>query len=57
MTHVKHAIVSDNAGRAELEAAMGRLREKRAACVINSTRLEIDADVDECVERWKLAPA
>lgn len=50
---MKFLVVTDDADRPALEEAMRHLRERQATAVIESTRAEIAAEVDELLEMWR----
>lgn len=55
---LKHVVINvDQATRLELEQMLVWLTAKHRGACIESTRLEIRADQDELLDRWKLAPA
>jgi hypothetical protein len=46
-------VVTDDATRAELEEAIGHLRQRQLRAVIASTKVEIADEIDVLLERWK----
>lgn len=49
---MKFLVVTDDADRPALEEAMRHLRERQTRAVIDSTRAEIGADLDELLDAW-----
>jgi hypothetical protein len=45
-------VVTDDATRAELEEAIGHLRQRQLRAVIASTKVEIADEIDVLLERW-----
>ena len=54
---MRFLVIKDDADRPELEAALAQLRAKQQRCVIPSTRVEIQADIDELIELWSARQA
>lgn len=54
---MRFLVVTDDADRATLEEAISNLRAKQLAAVIQSTRDELAADIDELLDLLGQVPA
>lgn len=48
--------ITDDSTRAEIEEAIGHLRAKQRRAALETTRAEVQTEIDALLEAWKAAP-